>query len=300
MGYNRAMHSSTRSRTAQTRNILIGILFLNWLVAFLKILFGIFSRCASMTADGFHSLADGASNVIGLVGIHLAAKPKDIDHPYGHKKFETFFSLGIALLLCIVAFNLFKEGVARFSHPASPQANDMSFYVMIFTMAVNFGVMRYEHKKGKLLQSDLLVADSLHTRADILVSCSVIVTLVFIRLGYPLFDAVATILISFFIAFGAFEIAQDSSEILCDKVAIVDTKKVVDLVLTIPEVMTCHKIRTRGRSDDIHIDLHVQVRPDMHVGEAHEVSYKIEEAIKQGIPGVTDVVVHIEPKEGRS
>ncbi|RJO65112.1 MAG: cation transporter [Candidatus Omnitrophota bacterium] len=286
-----------RSRTAQTKDILIGILFLNWLVALLKIIFGVSSRCASMAADGFHSLSDGASNVIGLVGIHLAAKPKDIDHPYGHKKFETFFSLGIALLLCIVAFNLFKEGLARFSNPVSPQVNTMSFLVMIFTMAINIGVMRYEHKKGRLLQSDLLVADSLHTRADIFVSCSVIITLVFIGFGYPLLDAVATILISFFIAFSAFEIAKNSSEILCDKVAIVDTKKVVDLVLTIPGVMTCHKIRTRGRQDDIYIDLHVQVRPDMHVGEAHEVSYKIEEAIKQGIAGVTDVVVHIEPKE---
>src|SRR3989338_9027191 len=145
----------------QIRRILVWVLILNWAVALAKILYGLFSRCASMTADGFHSLSDGASNIIGLVGIEFACQPKDKDHPYGHKKYETLFSLGIAALLFLLAFYLFKEGLQRIYQPVIPQIGLKSFLVMLVTLAINIAVMRYEYRKGKDLQSDILVSDSL-------------------------------------------------------------------------------------------------------------------------------------------
>jgi len=279
------------------RRILILILVLNWAVAFAKIIYGLFSRCASMTADGFHSLADGASNIIGIIGIHFACQPKDQDHPYGHKKYETLFSLAIAALLFFVAFNLAKEGIARLYNPTLPKIDAISFIVMVCTMAVNFWVMHYEHKKGEALHSDILISDSMHTKADIFTSASVIIALIVVKLGYPLLDPLAAILISFFIAHAGYVIAKQSSAVLCDTAVILDDKKIMDIVLGIKGVKTCHKIRTRGRPDDIHIDLHVQVSSNMHIDNAHKISYVIEEALKSGIPEVTDVVVHMEPKE---
>jgi len=118
-----------------------------------------------------------------------------------------------------------------------------------------------------------------------------------INLGYPIFDPIITIVIAFFIGYSGFTIAKYSSRVLCDQVVILDDKEITDIVLAIPGVKNCHKIRTRGRTDDIHIDLHVQVNPTMHMDKAHKISYIIEEAIKKDIPGVTDVVVHMEPKE---
>ena len=279
------------------RRILIWVLFLNWFVALAKILYGLFSRTVSMTADGFHSLADGSSNIIGLIGIRLACQPKDKDHPYGHKKYETFFSLGIALFLFIVSVNLLREGIIRIYKPLTPQIDIKSFLVMIVTLGINLAVMNYEYKKGRLLQSDILVSDSMHTKADIFTSLSVIIALIAIKIGYPIIDPIATIIIALFIAHVGLDIVTYSSRILCDTAAIVEVKKIVDIVLGIPGVKTCHKIRTRGRPDDIHLDLHVQVNADMHVDKAHKISYAIEEALKKGIPEITDVVVHIEPKE---
>jgi cation diffusion facilitator family transporter len=279
------------------RRILIWVLFLNWFVALAKILYGLFSRTVSMTADGFHSLADGSSNIIGLIGIRLACQPKDKDHPYGHKKYETFFSLGIALFLFIVSVNLLREGIIRIYKPLTPQIDIKSFLVMIVTLGINLVVMNYEYKKGRLLQSDILVSDSMHTKADIFTSLSVIIALIAIKIGYPIIDPIATIIIALFIAHVGLDIVTYSSRILCDTAAIVEVKKIVDIVLGIPGVKTCHKIRTRGRPDDIHLDLHVQVNADMHVDKAHKISYAIEEALKKGIPEITDVVVHIEPKE---
>jgi cation diffusion facilitator family transporter len=291
------MVTDIQQHYSRIRRILVVILVLNWGVALAKIFYGLISRCASMTADGFHSLSDGASNIIGLIGINFACQPKDIDHPYGHKKYETFFSLGIGVLLFIICFNLIKEGINRLYNPIIPRIDAVSFGVMLATLAVNLGVMKYEFKQGKLLQSDILVSDSLHTKADIFTSLSVIIALVVIKLGYPILDPITTFLIALFIARAGFDIITRSSRILCDTAAIVDVKKIVDIVLRIKGVKTCHKIRTRGRPDDIHIDLHVQVNPDMHVAQAHEVSYAIEEAIKREIPEVTDVLVHIEPKD---
>lgn len=278
------------------RYILILVLLLNWAVALAKILYGLTTRCTSMFADGLHSLSDGASNIVGIIGIHFACQPIDTDHPYGHKKYETLFSLGIACLLFILSFNLAREGIRRLYHPIAPEINAFSFVIMLATMAINFWVMHYEYRKGKTLQSDILISDAMHTKADILTSTSVIITLVVVKLGYPILDPLATVFISLFIAHAGYEIVKESSAVLCDTAAILDVDKIADIVLGIKGVRTCHKIRTRGRPDDIHVDLHVQVNAGMHIDNAHRISYAIEEALKKNIPEITDVVVHMEPK----
>jgi cation diffusion facilitator family transporter len=290
------MDTSIQKHYNKIRRVLIIVLILNWAVAAAKMIYGFITHCQSMAADGFHSFSDGASNIIGLVGIHLAGQPTDKDHPYGHRKYETLFSLGIAVMLFVVAFNLAKEGLNRIYNPAMPLIDIGSFAVMIVTLAINLYVMQYERKRGIALKSDILVSDAMHTRADILTSLSVIAALVFIKMGFPILDPIVTILISIFIAYAGFEIVKKSSDVLVDSAAILDVNRIEDIVLSVKSVKTCHKIRTRGRPDDIHLDLHVQVSPDMHVDNAHKISYAIEEAIKKGIPEVTDVVVHIEPK----
>ena len=291
------MRTLIHQHYARIRKILLLILILNWAVALAKIIYGIISHCSSMTADGFHSLSDGASNIVGLVGIHFACQPVDEDHPYGHKKYETFYSLGIAFMLFFVAFGLVHECLGRFYSPITAKTNAQSFIVMIVTMAVNIFVMNYERAKGVALKSDILVSDSLHTRADILTSLSVIIALIFIRMGYPIVDPIVTILIALFIAFAGFKIIKESSIVLCDTAAILDINKIEEIVLGVKGVKNCHKIRSRGRPDDVHVDLHVQVNASMHMEDAHKISYAIEEQIKKGIPEITDVVVHMEPKD---
>jgi cation diffusion facilitator family transporter len=219
----------------------------------------------------------------------------DQDHPYGHRKYETFFSLGIAGLLFLVAVGLIHGSIERLRNPVTPFIDFKSFLIMAVTMITNFLVMRYEEKNGRFLKSDILLSDALHTRSDIFISLSVIIALVVIKLGFPILDPVATIVIALFIAYSGYEIIKHSSRVLCDTAAIDDSKKIADIVLGIKGVKTCHKIRTRGRPDDIHVDLHVQVKRDMHMDEAHRISFAIEDALKKNIPEITDVVVHMEP-----
>ena len=279
------------------RIVLIVVLVLNWLVAIAKIICGLIIRSSSMTADGFHSLSDGASNIIGLIGIHFASQPKDNDHPYGHRKYETFFALGIAFLLFLVAIGIVHESIGRFSNPVTPKINAISFIIMLITMGVNFIVMHYENKKGKELKSDILVSDSLHTRADIFTSFSVLFALFAIKLGYPILDPIISVMIAIFIAYAGFKIMKESSAILCDTAAILNVKQIVDIVLSVEGTKNCHKVRTRGRPDDIYVDLHVEIDGNTRMEAAHKISYAIEDAIKKCIPEVSDVVGHMEPKD---
>lgn len=286
----------SEDRFQKIQRVLIYILLLNWGVSAAKLIYSGVIRSVSMKADGFHSFSDGASNIIGLIGIWVASRPIDQNHPYGHKKYETLTSVAISALLFFVCFNVIREGIARFIDPVIPEVNLNAFLVMIVTMAVNIFVMVYENKKGKELKSDVLISDALHTRSDILTSASVIITLMAIKLGIPVVDPIASLLIAIFIGYAAVQILRESARVLSDGAAI-PIREIERVVLAIKGVKECHRIRSRGRADDIHIDLHILVDWKMDVHRAHHLSYAIENKIKRDFRGVTDVVVHMEPME---
>jgi len=280
----------------EIKRILIITLFFNWLVAFSKLIYGLITKSAAMTADGVHSFADGASNIIGLVGIWAASKPIDEDHPYGHKKYETIATLGISVMLFLASFDIIKGSFLRLFHPVVPNVNAFSFSLMAVACLINIIVMRYEYKKGRQLSSDVLVCDSIHTKSDMFVSSAVIVTLISTKLGLPIIDTVVAFIIGVLIAKTGFDILKKSSDVLCDGEA-VEKAKIARVVSGVFGVKAIHKIRTRGREDDVHVDLHVAVNTSMHVDAAHELSHKISDTLKEKIPGITDVIVHIEPSQ---
>lgn len=278
----------------QARKVLIYTLILNWLVALAKLTYGILTRSASMTADGFHSFADGTNNIVGLVGFYIAARPVDKTHPYGHEKYETLTALGIGGILLLVAFDIIRNSIQKFNNPVIPDVNMGSYIIMFITVAINIFVMTYENREGKRLKSDFLVSDSYHTRSDILVSCSVIATLFAVKFGIPILDPIVAGLIAIFIGYSGIEILLQTSKVLSDA-AVVSPATIKKIVSDFNDVVNCHNIRTRGRQDNICVDLHIWVKPDMHIDKSHELAHSIEERLKKEIPGVKEVITHIEP-----
>jgi cation diffusion facilitator family transporter len=276
------------------KRVLWIVLFLNLGVAAAKSIMGLLIRSTSMTADGVHSLADGSSNIVGLVGITAALKPVDRDHPYGHKKFETFASLGVVALLLLAVIGILHNAWSRLGRPVVPAVNGLSFLVMIFTLVVNLWVFRYENKQGRALHSDLLVSDAYHTLSDVYVSLAVIVTLLAVKFGMVWVDPAASLVIAGLIAHAAWEIIRHSSSVLCDK-AVLDEERIVAIALEVGGVRGCHKVRSRGRADDLQVDLHIEVDPQIAVEKAHEISHQVAAAVSKSHEGVADVVVHIEP-----
>ncbi len=282
------------SNLREVRKILWQVLFLNLLVALLKIVVGLFSGILSITADGFHSLVDGASNVVGLIAMRIAQSPPDESHPYGHRKAETLATMFIGLMLLVAAFEILKTAIERLSGGAAPEVTTVSFAVMLFTITVNLGVTLYESRRGKALHSEILLADSQHTRSDLWVSAAVIAGLVGVRLGFPWLDAVVGLVIAGVIGYAAYEILSESTNVLIDA-ASVPHDEIETLVLALPEVRGVENVRSRGQADNSYVDLHVQVDPDLPTDAAHSVAHAVQHRITDAFPQVSDVMVHVEP-----
>ncbi|MBP2029193.1 cation diffusion facilitator family transporter [Methanohalophilus levihalophilus] len=281
-------------RYAKIRRILILVLVLNLAVSFAKIVYGSITNTLSMQSDGYHSLFDGISNIVGIIGIQIASRPPDESHPYGHQKYETLASVFIAVLLVFVAFEIISQSVERFATMTTPEITTLSFVVMIVTIGINLAVTTYEKRKGEELKSEVLIADSMHTRSDIYVSLSVIAGLLAIKFGYPIVDPLIALIIAALIGKAAIDIIRSSTGVLCDE-APLDNDFICDIAKEVPGVLDCHKIRTRGTVGDYYIDLHIWVNPELHVSEAHRISHMVTDRLKEKIEGVDDVVVHIEP-----
>lgn len=278
----------------KVRQVLLYTLVLNIAVAVAKIFYGHIIGSISMFSDGFHSLFDGTSNIIGLIGIWVASRPPDENHPYGHRKFETLSTIAIAVLIFFAGYEILKKAYYGLKEPHVIDVTFTSFLIMAITLSVNAGVMNYERRKGRELKSDFLLADALHTKTDIFISLSVIISLVAAKAGYPVIDVLSAIIISIFIAGIGFSILKSATEVLTDA-ARMNPDEIKSLVEKIEGVKECHEIRTRGKEDSVSIDLHILVDPEITTRESHDVSHEAEEAIKKKFPSVTDVVIHIEP-----
>lgn len=268
---------------------------LNSAVASAKIIYGLLTGSISITSDGFHSMFDGVSNIFGLAGIWISSNPPDKNHPYGHKKYETLFTVAIALMIFATCLQILEKAYLSFTGVSSAMVTPVSFAVMFLTMGVNIFVSRYEAARGRTLRSDFLVADAMHTKSDILTTSAVIVGLVFVRLGYPVADSLAGLVVTVFIAKIGYEILRKSTAVLVDSVSI-NTSLIEEQVIKVEGVRGCHDIRTRGSESATYVDLHVLVDPSLPVEKAHEIADNVEEMICLEFPFVVDVVVHIEPE----
>lgn len=284
---------------AEVRKVLLITLLLNIFVATLKIVYGYINGINSMQADGFHSLFDGTSNVIGLIGIWLSARPPDKGHHYGHKKIETMATVGIAIMLFLTCIEIFKNAGSSFLNPKQVVVSDFSFVIVIITMAVNIFVTAYEYRRGKSIGSDFLVADSKHTMSDLFASSIVLVSLVATRMGYSHIDPIATFVIAIMIGHLGYSILKEASDVLVDASPLIgeDLSRIQALVMNVEGVVECHKIRVRGRSDAIHLDCHMLVSPEMPIQKAHDIASKVEAKIKTEMPEIIDVVIHLEPSK---
>lgn len=287
------------SKYYKIKKVLWIILFANLFVAIAKIVLGNITRSASITADGFHSLADGSSNIIGLIGIGIASKPTDEDHPYGHRKFETLTSLFIVAMLFYIGIKIILASIQKFLNPEIPEISAIAFIIMILTLGINIFVSTYEHKKGRELNSMILISDSMHTRSDIFITLGVLGTLTALKLGAPpILDPLVSILVATFIFNAAYRIYKEASGILVDSVAI-DESLIRNLVMTHKEVIGVHKIRSRGSMDIIHVDMHVLADPDLSLREAHSLAHEIELHLQNEIDPNIEALIHVEPLEDK-
>ena len=248
----------------------------------------------SVIADGYHSLLDASSNVVGLIGIKVSSAPPDEDHPYGHQKFEIFSAMGIALLLFLAAFNILGAAMERWDSTEIPESLPIGYLVLGVTLVVTFVLQRWQKLKAAELSSVILHADSEHTRSDLLATIGALAALVSVDLGFHEMDTVVALLIGLAIARAGIQIALQSAGILADK-APLSAEEISERALEFSEVKKVHDVRSRGFGSGIFVDLSIQLDPDLSLDAAHEIAHKVEDRIREEIPEVHDVVIHVEP-----
>lgn len=276
--------------------VLIITFILNIMIAISKLVYGYWSHTFSMIADGFHSLMDSTSNIVGIVAILYAFKPPDEEHPYGHSKAEIVASMLIAILLALTCFEVLQKLIDRLTHPQTPTINWMAFGIMLMSVGINTLVTLYETKKGKELNSPILLSDAEHTKSDILVSLSVFVSLVGIHYKIFWLDIVVSIGIIGFIGYTAYSLFKLNMLILIDTIPI-NSEKIARVVHQIEGVRNCHKIRSHGTPEMIFVDLHIWVDPTISIIEAHKISHQVKSSILTEIGTIKDVTIHVEPAE---
>lgn len=292
----RVIHAvADEERSRSVRRVLGVVLVLNLAVALAKLVVGWLISSVSMVADGFHSLTDGASNVVGLIGMSIADRPPDEDHPYGHRKFETLAALIIGALLSLTAWEVLKSLIHRLREGGEPEVTGLAFAVMIVTIVINIGVTTWEHRAAARYDSIILKADAAHTRSDVFASLAVIASLIAARFGYPQLDLIAALVITVMIGRAAFQILRDNGFLLTDT-AIVPAREIESVALQIPGVLSVHKVRSRRGPRGGYADLHVQLRGELPLEEAHGIGHQVADRVRDEL-GVPDVLVHVEPPE---
>lgn len=276
------------------RKVLLYTLVLNIIVALAKVIYGTKTNTASMVADGYHSFSDGTSNIVGLIGIWIASKPPDENHPYGHQKVETLATIFISVLLFFVSYEIMGGAYSRFKNPITPEINTVSFIIMICTLLVNLFIVRYETRKGEELKSSFLISDAKHTQSDVYVSLSVIGSLIASKLGFPIVDSLVSIIIGILIVKAGIDILRNAMNILIDG-RIMNPSKICSKVKEHPEVIHCHKVRTRGKENQIMVDLHVEIDENHTIKHGHEIAHDIEDMLINEFDGVSEVIIHVEP-----
>ena len=281
-------------RYSEVVRVLNRVLVLNLAVALIKIVLGYLTGAVSILSEGFHSLTDSASNVVALVGVSIARRPPDEDHPYGHRKYETMASLGILIFLIVVLVQVLTAAYDRLVYGGVPRVFPEGIGVMAVTLVVNLFVVQYELREAARLNSEVLQADAMHTRSDVLTSATVLAALIGVWFGYPWLDPLAAIFVAGFIGRAGWHIAQDASRILGDQIVIAegDVRAVVG---SVPEVLGCHRIRTRGPADHVFMDLHVWLDGRTPLESAHATSHVVKDRLMKRFPHLADVVIHIEP-----
>jgi len=274
-------------------------IIINVFLSIFKLCAGIFGNSAAMIADAVHSLTDLVSTVVAMVGIKLAGQKPDKNHPYGHERFECVATLILAALIAVVGIGIGWAGLQMIISGCFNEIGIPSLLAMvaaIVSICVKEGVYWYMRSIAKKIDSSALMADAVHSRADGLSSIGSLIGILGARIGFPVLDSVAAIVICLFILKTAFSIFVDAIGRLTDKAC--DDKTVEEIrtvILAQAEVEGIDQLKTRLAGNRIYVDVEICVNPSFTLQEAHDISQNVHDAIEREFPKVKHCMVHVNP-----
>jgi cation diffusion facilitator family transporter len=286
--------SDLSRRYRMVRRVLLVVLGIDLLLASSKGFYGYLTDSLGMLSDGFHSAVHALGGVISLVAVKLAARPPDKRHPYGYERYEPLAAMGVALLMFIAVWKILSGAWSRLHSPETPIVTSLSFVIMLGSLVVSVCLAAWELRLSRRLSSTILKADAGRVWSDTFVSMSVIAGLVAVRGGLPWLDAVVSVVVAAFVAGSAWSIVRGASQVLSDA-AVADIDSIARAASGVDGVQSCHRVRARGVSGMVRVDLHILVDSRMTVEKSHDVVKEVERRIRDRVGGITEVLVHVGP-----
>ena len=277
----------------------VGILG-NVVLAAFKLLAGIFGRSGAMISDAVHSLSDVFATLIAYIGVMLSKRQEDAEHPYGHERLECVASLALGLILAGTGIGIGYAGVRKllWERAELEIPTMLPLIAAVVSIAVKEGMFWYTMHYAKKLDSAAFKADAWHHRSDALSSVGSFVGIGMAKLGFPIMDPIASLIICLFILKVAYDISKvalaQMLDTSCDNAF---EQKIKTFVEDQPGVRKIDLLRTRQFGNKIYVDLEIAVQRDISLVEAHEIAENVHDAMEQAFPNVKHVMIHVNPEE---
>ena len=278
-------------------NTIIG----NMLLAILKFLSGVIAHSNAMISDAIHSSSDVFSTFVVIIGIRLASKKPDKEHPYGHERLECVAAIILSMVLFITGLwigievlqNIIQKNYSNLQVPGV-----LALIAAGISIISKEGMYWYTRYYAKKIDSSALMADAWHHRSDALSSIGALIGILGARIGFPIMDSIASLVIFIFIAKAAFDIFKDAIDKMVDHSCDKDTEnKIYDCIMENKDVLCVDLLKTRIFGNKIYVDLEIQVNGLYPLQKAHNIAEAVHDNIEKNFLNVKHIMVHVNPSK---
>ncbi len=267
---------------------------LNLLLFGIKLFFGLVSNSIALIADAFHTLSDLASSAIVVFGFKMSSKPADTEHPFGHGRAETIASLCIGILIGFAGFEFLKTSIVRLMYIELIQASKIILVVVIITIILKEAIARLSYSLGETINSDILKADAIHHRTDMLSSILVLIAFGGAWVGYPKLDAIMGLGVAGLMLYSGYGVARSAIDDLLGKP--VDLETIYDIksiAMQVSGILNVHDIVVHSYGAHRFISLHIEIPEGKSPEFMHEMADQVEKVLADKM--CADVVTHVDP-----
>ena len=271
----------------------------NLVLSVLKLIAGIVAHSSAMISDAVHSASDVFSTFVVMIGIKLASKEPDREHPYGHERLECVAAIVLAMVLFITGLGIGAEALGNI---VQGNYNDLqvpgmlALVAAIISIVSKEGMYWYTRINAKRIDSSALMADAWHHRSDAFSSIGALVGIAGARMGFPVMDSIASLVIFLFIVKAAYDIFKDSIDKMVDHSCDEETEKdIFECVIENEDVMGVDLLQTRIFGNKIYVDVEIQVDGSYTLQEAHKIAETVHDNIEKNFPKVKHIMVHVNP-----
>ena len=272
-------------------------IFANCFLTVLNMTVGVMSGSYALISEGAHTLSDVATSVIAFIGFKIGQKPADEDHPLGHGRAEAISGLIIVLFLALVAYEIITGAIAKIINPSLVTVPDIYAAIMaIFGIFINYGISSYIIRIGKQINSPAIVADGKHQRTDIFSSIAVLFGVIAANMGYPILDPIVGFIIGVLILKTAFEIGKENIDNIMGKIPSEELISEIERIANNTKgAHNAHNIKVDYMGAYATVTLHIKVKGDMTVDDAHKIIHVVQNNIVNEIPIIKSATVHACP-----